>query len=52
MKVRMTHKGFLDGVANVEPEDVPVWEAAGWVADFVPTVKPAVKTVSKKGNDE
>lgn len=52
MKVRMTHKGYLDGVANVKPEDVPVWEAAGWVADPVPVAKPIAKTVSKKGEEE
>jgi hypothetical protein len=50
MKVRMTHKAYLNGVANVNPEDVSVWEAAGWVADIVPA--PARKTVTKKGDDE
>ncbi len=32
MRVRMTNPRFK-GDANVLPDDVPVWEAAGWVAE-------------------
>lgn len=41
MRVRMTHRAYK-GAANVLPEQVATWEAAGWVADQ-PKVKPSPK---------
>jgi hypothetical protein len=35
MRVKMTNKRFKTG-ANVLPDDVPTWEAAGWVAEQKP----------------
>lgn len=49
MRIRMTNKLYA-GEANVLPEDVAVWKAAGWV------VKPSrinPKNISKtKGDDK
>lgn len=42
MRIRMTNPAY-SGVANVLPDDVPAWEAAGWVAD-----KPARKATNNK----
>lgn len=45
MRVEMTNKRFT-GAAKVLPDDVPTWEAAGWVAT------PEKKTPSKKGKEQ
>ena len=40
MRIRMTNRAFR-GAANVLPDEVAKWEAAGWVADRKTTGKPA-----------
>jgi hypothetical protein len=48
MRTKMTNRAFR-GVANVLPENVATWEAAGWVVDPVNILK---TSNSKKGKDQ
>ena len=47
MKTRMTNKRFK-GAANVPPDQVATWEAAGWAA----ISKPKKKTSITKGDEQ
>lgn len=47
MKIKMTNKRFV-GAANVLPDDVPTWEAAGWVAEQSDKKSSETKTTPKK----
>jgi len=49
MRIKMKNARYPMGEANVMPEDIPVWEAAGWVAVEKPTPK---KSNSKKDDDQ
>lgn len=47
MRIKMTNRAFA-GAANVLPEEVATWEAAGWVAEQNPRKKP---TTAKEPNE-
>ena len=36
MRIKMKNPRFPNGEANVLPDDVPTWEAAGWKATRKP----------------
>lgn len=46
MRTRMTNKRY-NGVANVLPDQVATWEAAGWVADEPKPSKPKKTSITK-----